>query len=287
MIDLQRFAAACAAAALCMLLGTPLASPAAGGAPPEVLAAMRSVRLRGCDSRAGLTLPLRSNAALNGAAALWSHGLQLKAAIARSGYRDDESAGLHLRGDARVLESALTRQLCAPLANPAMTDAGVFARDGEDWIIVAAPFSAPSPAAAAGADAEVLRLVNAARADARRCGARLMTAAAPLRPNAALNRAALAHAQDMVRQDYFEHTGYDGSNPAQRIAAAGYRYRLAGENLALGPQTAREAVRGWLSSPAHCQNLMDPRFADTGVAVAASRSGAPRIYWVQEFAATR
>jgi hypothetical protein len=32
---------------------------------------------------------------------------------------------------------------------------------------------------------------------------------------------------------------------------------------------------------------MDPRFAEFGAAFAASRSGSPRIYWVQEFAAAR
>jgi hypothetical protein len=32
---------------------------------------------------------------------------------------------------------------------------------------------------------------------------------------------------------------------------------------------------------------MDARFTDMGLAYAASRSGEPRIFWVQEFAAAR
>ena len=89
----------------------------------------------------------------------------------------------------------------------------------------------------------------------------------------------------MVSHDYFAHEGHDGSTPAQRVAATGYRYRLVGENLASGPQSAAQAVAGWLASPGHCENIMDARFSESGVAYAANSSGAPRVYWVQEFAA--
>jgi uncharacterized protein YkwD len=91
----------------------------------------------------------------------------------------------------------------------------------------------------------------------------------------------------MLRYHYFEHTGHDGSSPAQRIAATGYSYRIVGENIASGPETPQEAVQGWLASPGHCQNIMDARFEETGIAYDASRSGEPSIYWVQEFAAAR
>jgi uncharacterized protein YkwD len=114
-----------------------------------------------------------------------------------------------------------------------------------------------------------------------------MPAAAAVRLSEPLTRAAMAHAQDMLRYDYFEHAGHDGSNPAQRAAEAGYSYRIIGENIASGPETPQEVVQGWLASPGHCQNLMDARFADMGIAYAVSGSGEPRIYWVQEFAAAR
>ena len=120
-----------------------------------------------------------------------------------------------------------------------------------------------------------------------RCGSKAFPAAPPLQPSAQLRRAAEAHAKDMVSHDYFEHEGHDGSTPAQRVAATGYRYRLVGENLASGPQSAAQAVAGWLASPGHCQNIMDARFSEFGVAFAANSSGTPRIYWVQEFAAPR
>jgi uncharacterized protein YkwD len=91
----------------------------------------------------------------------------------------------------------------------------------------------------------------------------------------------------MVSHNYFAHEGYDGSTPAQRVAATGYRYQLVGENLASGPESAAEAVAGWLASPGHCENIMDARFSESGVAYASNSSGAPRVYWVQEFAAPR
>jgi len=102
-----------------------------------------------------------------------------------------------------------------------------------------------------------------------------------------LRAAAEAHAHDMLDHNYFAHQGHDGSNPAERVAATGYTYRNVGENIASGPESAAQAVEGWIASPDHCENLMDARFVDSGVAFAASSSGAPRIYWVQEFATAR
>lgn len=48
--------------------------------------------------------------------------------------------------------------------------------------------------------------------------------------------------------------------------------------------TAHEAVDGWLASPGHCANIMDPRFVETGVALAIGREADRPIYWVQKYA---
>jgi uncharacterized protein YkwD len=63
----------------------------------------------------------------------------------------------------------------------------------------------------------------------------------------------------------------------------GYREKLVGENIAFGPRTADEVVRGWLDSPGHCANIMDPRFAQMGIAYAASHAKRG-LFWVQLFA---
>ena len=46
---------------------------------------------------------------------------------------------------------------------------------------------------------------------------------------------------------------------------AGYESRLTGENIAYGPVSAEEVVAGWLASPGHCENIMEPRFRDIGM----------------------
>jgi hypothetical protein len=69
----------------------------------------------------------------------------------------------------------------------------------------------------------------------------------------------------MLKRRYFEHRGSDGSEPRDRVARAGYKSRLTGENIALGPESAEEVVAGWLDSPGHCANIMEPRFQDIGI----------------------
>lgn len=262
-------------------------APQAQATAQDAVESMRQVRLRGCGGHSGTRSPLRVSAQLNAAVRTWSHGVPLRTAISRSGYREDRSAGLHVSGDTAALRNAITERLCAPLTDASFDDTGVLERGQDVWIVIAAPFSAPAPQAAGSIANQVLRLVNDARLQGHVCGRTRYAPARALQLSAALTRAALGHADDMLQEGYFEHTGSNGSSPAQRVAATGYRYRRVGENIALGPESAAEAVRGWLASPGHCQNIMDPGFVDMGVAFAVSRSGEPRIYWVQDFGEPR
>lgn len=211
----------------------------------------------------------------------------MNTAIAHSGYRDQELASIHVSGDPASLQQLLAARLCDTLLNPAFSDIGIAQRGPDTWMIFAVPFNPPAAAATGSVDTELLQRINQARAESRRCGGKLFPAAPPLQPNVLLRSAAEAHARDMLDHNYFAHEGYDGSNPAQRATAQGYRYRVIGENIASGPTTVAEAVAGWIASPEHCENLMDARFADSGVAFAASTRGPPRIYWVQEFGTPR
>ncbi len=132
----------------------------------------------------------------------------------------------------------------------------------------------------------VIELVNAARSEGRRCGSERFAAAAPLDASRQLNVAAADHARDMARRNYFDHRGRDGSQPKERVLRTGYEPRLSGENIAFGPETAEEVVAGWLDSPGHCANIMEPKFKHIGVGVAMSKKRG-RIYWVQTFGAPR
>jgi uncharacterized protein YkwD len=143
-----------------------------------------------------------------------------------------------------------------------------------------------SRASGAKVRARVVELVNDARANGKRCGRERFAAAPPLSVSRELNDAATDHARDMARRKYFEHRGRDGSEPRDRVRRSGYQSRLTGENIAYGPESAEEVVAGWLASPGHCANIMDPRFRDIGVGVATGPKRG-QIYWVQNFGAPR
>lgn len=90
---------------------------------------------------------------------------------------------------------------------------------------------------------------------------------APVGVSATLTRAAERHAQDMAAEDFMEHTGSDGSTPADRAWAAGYpRSAGVGENLAES-ETAFEALWAWrASSTGHNENMLNPAWRATGIA---------------------
>ena len=73
-------------------------------------------------------------------------------------------------------------------------------------------------------------------------------------------------------------------DPVERVAARAVESGPDGENLAAGVPTPEEAVAGWLQSPAHCQNLMDPRFTDMGVGFTVNPKDPSVIFWTQVFA---
>jgi uncharacterized protein YkwD len=91
----------------------------------------------------------------------------------------------------------------------------------------------------------------------------------------------------MAKHNYFAHQDLAGRSPAQRVRAVGYQEKLVGENIAYGPKSAEEVVQGWLDSPGHCENIIDPRFAEMGIAYAAGRASKRGLYWVQLLADPR
>jgi uncharacterized protein YkwD len=105
--------------------------------------------------------------------------------------------------------------------------------------------------------------------------------------NAVLNTAAQLHAEDMAKHRQMQHEGSDGSSPAQRVTRQGYRWKAVGENVAAGAGSAAEVVSGWLSSPGHCANIMNPTFTEMGVAFAVNQRDDYAVYWAQSFATPR
>jgi uncharacterized protein YkwD len=107
-----------------------------------------------------------------------------------------------------------------------------------------------------------------------------MPPVAPVSWNADLEEAALRHAYDMQDNDFFDHTGSDGSDVSDRVSDTGYTWQTVGENIAWGYRNISSVFSGWKDSPGHCRNMMNANF---------SQMGSARIgdYWVQDFARPR
>lgn len=128
---------------------------------------------------------------------------------------------------------------------------------------------------------DVLNEVNALRARGCRCpDGKYYAPASALRWDEQLEAAAQAHADDMSRRHYFDHTSLDGTSFSQRIRRAGYNWWVVGENIAEGYPTAHSVVEGWRNSEGHCANMMNAGFEDMGV-------GKTGPYWVQDFGARK
>jgi uncharacterized protein YkwD len=104
----------------------------------------------------------------------------------------------------------------------------------------------------------------------------------PLARNVQLDKSAELKLQDMVDKGYFEHISPTGDSPWVFFDRAGYEYHFAGENLASDFSSPDSFVSGWMSSSKHKENIMDPKFTESGVAVVVWKGG--RIYVVQHFA---
>jgi len=135
----------------------------------------------------------------------------------------------------------------------------------------------PPPCSASNTPAEALRQLNDLRIRGATCGGAVLAAAPDLRWDDRLAQSAQGYARELAERDQLIPLRH--SVLRDRFRAAGYRLRLAGENLAAGPDQLDELLALWLASPAHCANLLEPRFVDIGLACEPGRaSGEP--FWV-------
>jgi uncharacterized protein YkwD len=143
----------------------------------------------------------------------------------------------------------------------------------------------PDPGVADIRDA-FLAAVNQARSVNQVCGTTPHSPAAPVSWSENLAMAAYLHSEDMALNNFFSHTGSDGSSAGQRISRQGYPWRAYGENIAVGYPTVSSVIQGWLGSEGHCRNLMDPDFTEIGAGYAISPfSGNPAArYWTFDLA---
>ena len=137
-----------------------------------------------------------------------------------------------------------------------------------------APHRSGARAAMAALESSVVARMNAVR---RSHGLR------PLRLNRRLHAAAVFHSKDMGRRGYFEHDSLSGAPFWRRIErfypSRGFRSWTVGENLLWGSDTydATFAVREWMNSPPHRQNMLSRNWREVGIG-AAFFAGAPGEY---------
>lgn len=114
--------------------------------------------------------------------------------------------------------------------------------------------------------------INAANVTALMNEWRAEAGLGPLRLDAKLTKAAESRMQDMIDGAWWSHASPDGTPPFVWITAADYNYVAAAENLAAGFETARLLVESWMESNGHRANIMNPMYADCGIAVIEGRT---------------
>lgn len=119
---------------------------------------------------------------------------------------------------------------------------------------------------------KVLELVNQERAKA---------GVKPLKGNLELSNVATIKSQDMIDKNYFDHNSPTYGSPFDMMRKFGIDFNMAGENIAYGQRTPEEVMKGWMNSPGHRKNILNPEFEQIGIGIAKNSNGV--TYWTQMF----
>ena len=100
----------------------------------------------------------------------------------------------------------------------------------------------------------------------------------PLKLASDLNHYAQIRAKEITRR--FSHTRPNGTSCFTAIPKP---YRMVGENIAAGQKSSAEVVEAWMNSPAHRENIMNPKFRELGVGYLYQPNLKYKHYWAQFF----
>ncbi len=114
-------------------------------------------------------------------------------------------------------------------------------------------------------EADVVVLVNENRAKGATCGSETFGPAGNVVAEAQLRCAARLHSMDMAVRGFFDHTNPDGESPWDRVDKTDYTGFASGENIAAGYPDPEAVMQGWMDSPGHCSNIMNPDNNELGV----------------------
>ncbi|EPJ80152.1 MULTISPECIES: CAP domain-containing protein [Pseudomonas] len=268
-----------------LLLGLLLATSAVASEETQLVDSINAYRSQGqrCADQVSLELPpLVSDPRL----VLSGNSVgDLQKALARATYPMVNVQAISLSGprDAKAAMGVVLESFCQVVLDPQFVDIGV-SREGRDWrIVLARPLLAARLGDWQAEGQKLLEMINRARSQPRQCGGQEFAAASPLSWNATLGSAAQSHSRIMANNNFFDHIDRDGRTPGDRAELAGYVGQQIGENIAAGQDSVRKVLDGWLASPGHCANLMNPQYRDLGAAYATDPKSDAGIYWTAMF----
>ena len=144
-----------------------------------------------------------------------------------------------------------------------------------------------------------LKAINEARFHSRYCGSKKFNATTKLEWSNKLYTAAYEHSQDMGKNCSISHSGsgkesdwtakvHSLNHPSkvdERVKNSGFKNGYIGENVAAGYKNLDEVMKGWLNSPGHCENIMNPNYKYVGMALYYNSRDSKQYhyYWTQNF----
>ncbi|WP_108308135.1 CAP domain-containing protein [Metalysinibacillus jejuensis] len=103
----------------------------------------------------------------------------------------------------------------------------------------------------------------------------------PLRYDRSLEQIAVIKAKDMTKNNYFEHKSATYGQPWDMATIFDYKFIGYGENIARYFKTPQHTILGWINSPGHRRNMLNPNYTHIGVAIEKDKES--NYYWVQHF----
>jgi uncharacterized protein YkwD len=92
-------------------------------------------------------------------------------------------------------------------------------------------------------------------------------------------------AKDMAAHDRMSHAGPNGADLQKRLTMAGYRFRVAAENVGVGQRSFADIVEGWKKSTPHSRNMLLADAKHMGVAYEYKPDTQYKTYWTLVVAA--
>ncbi|PVZ20069.1 MULTISPECIES: CAP domain-containing protein [unclassified Pseudomonas] len=209
----------------------------------------------------------------------------LQQALAGKGYPMANVQAITLSGprDARAALQVVQGSYCKVVLDPQFVDVGV-TQAGRDWrIVLGRPLLSAQLGPWQKEGQALLAAINSARAQPRQCGGTPYAAAQPLAWSEVLGSVAESHSRDMANNNYFDHQDKGGATPGDRAEIGGYTGQRVGENIAAGQDSTGKVLAGWLASPGHCANLMNPQYRELGAGYATDPKSDAGIYWTAMF----